>query len=133
MLHSCPHHIHTNEVLAHAFFKGLEYNARALLNSAISEQALSITSETFFDLLDKLLEENQMCDGDSSRTITQKFAGILDVDQAIALNAKIDVMQHSMVVQFMQLTLNQASINVVQQAANWRGLCGSGTHDIEQC
>jgi len=34
MLIACPHHMQTNEVLAHTFFEGLDYNARSLLNSA---------------------------------------------------------------------------------------------------
>ena len=41
MLNSCPHHMQTNEVLAHAFFEGLGYNARSLLNSAGGGQAPS--------------------------------------------------------------------------------------------
>ena len=34
MLNAFPYHMQTNEVLVHAFFEGLEYNARSLLNSA---------------------------------------------------------------------------------------------------
>lgn len=41
MLNACPHHMQTNEVLAHAFFEGLGYNARSLLNSAGGGQAPS--------------------------------------------------------------------------------------------
>ena len=76
------------------------------------------TSEAFFDLLDKLSEGNQRYEGDTSRTTNQNATGILDVDQATTLNAKIDAMQNSMTIQFKQLDLNQASINVMQQVAD---------------
>lgn len=99
MLSAFPHHMKTNEVLAHVLFEGLEYNARSLLNSAACGQALSITSETFFDLLDKLSEGNQGYKVDTSRTTTQKAIGISGVYQATTLNAKIDAMQHTMKVQ----------------------------------
>jgi len=115
MLNACPHHMQTNEVLAHTFFEGLDYNARALLNSSVGGQAQSITSEEFFDLLDKLSEGNQGYEGEMSRTPTQKAAGILDVDQATAINAKLDAMQHNMTLHFKQMALNQAPINVVQR------------------
>lgn len=123
----------TNEVLAHAFFEELEYNIRSLLNSATGGQALSIISEAFFELLDKLSEGNQGYGGDTSRTTTQKVAGILDVYQATTLNAKLDAMQHTMIVKFKQLALNQTTLNVVQQTLNWCGVCGSATHETEQC
>ena len=42
-------------------------------------------------------------------------------------------MQHSMTVQFKKLDLNKALVNVVPQAENWCGVCGSKTHDTEQC
>lgn len=70
MLNSSPQHVKTNEVLAHTFFKLLEYNVCALLNSAIGVQTLPITSEAFFNLLDKLLEGNQEYEEDISRTAT---------------------------------------------------------------
>ncbi|XP_049406133.1 uncharacterized protein LOC125869732 [Solanum stenotomum] len=133
MLIACPHHMQTNEVLAHTFFEGLDYNAHSLLNSATSGQALSIKSEEFFALLDKLSEGNQGYEGKMSRTPTQKAAGILDVDQATAKNAKLDAMQHNITLQFKQIALNQAPVNVVQHAANWCEVCGSGTHETEQC
>lgn len=53
-LNAFLHHMQTNELLAHAFFEGLDYNVSALLNSAASRQALSITSEEFFDLLNSM-------------------------------------------------------------------------------
>uniref|UniRef100_A0A0V0GYU3 Putative ovule protein n=1 Tax=Solanum chacoense TaxID=4108 RepID=A0A0V0GYU3_SOLCH len=118
MLNVCPHHMQTNEVLAHTFFEGLDYNAHALLNSAAGGHALSRTTEEFFDLLDKLSEGNQGYEGEMSRTTTQKAAGIFDVDQATAINVKLDAMQHNMALHFKQMALNQAPVNVVQQAAN---------------
>ena len=114
MLNGCPQHMQTNEVLAHTFFEGLEYNARALLNSVAGGHALSRTSEEFFDLLDKLFEGNQGYKGKMSRTPTQKAAGILDVDQATAINAKLDAMQHNMTLQFKQMAINHAPVNIVQ-------------------
>lgn len=42
-------------------------------------------------------------------------------------------MQHSMNLQFKQLALNQAPVKVVKQVENWYEVCGSGTHDTEQC
>ncbi|XP_049414569.1 uncharacterized protein LOC125877266 [Solanum stenotomum] len=109
---ACPHHMQTNEVLSHTFFEGLDYDAHALLNSAAG---------------------NQGYEGEMSRTTTQKVAGILDVDQATAINAKLDAMQHNMALHFKQMSLNQAPINIVQQAANWCEVCGSGTHATKQC
>ena len=41
MLIAFPYNMKTNEVLAHAFFEGLGYNARSLLNSAGGGQAPS--------------------------------------------------------------------------------------------
>ncbi|XP_049397317.1 uncharacterized protein LOC125861470 [Solanum stenotomum] len=110
-----------------------DYNARALLNSAAGGHALSITSEEFFALPDKLSEGNQGYEGEMSRTLTQKAAGILDVDQATTINAKLDSMQYNMTLHFKQMDLNQAPVNMVQQAANWCEVCGSGTHETEQC
>ena len=49
MLNAFPYHMHTNEVLSQTIYEGLEYNVHALLNSVAGGQALSITSETFFD------------------------------------------------------------------------------------
>ena len=95
MLNSFPYHMQNNEVLAHTFFEALVYNACSLLDSALRGHDLSITSEALFNLLDKLLEGNQGYERDTSRTTTQKTAGILDIDQATTLNAKIDTMQHS--------------------------------------
>lgn len=46
----------TNEVPDHTFFEVLKYNDRVLLNSSAGGHALSIKSEEFFDLLDKLLK-----------------------------------------------------------------------------
>lgn len=60
----------TNEKFAHTFFEGLEFSAHALLNSAVGGQALSITNEEFFELLDKFSKENQRYDGEMSRTTT---------------------------------------------------------------
>ncbi|XP_004245361.1 uncharacterized protein [Solanum lycopersicum] len=133
MLNVFPHHMQTNEVLAPAFFEGLEYNARSFLNSAAGGQAMSITSEVFFDLLDKLSKGNEGYEGDTSRTTTQRDAGILYIDQTTNLNAKIDAKQHTMTAQFKQLALNQAALNVVQQTVNWCGVCGSAAHETEQC
>ncbi|XP_015168673.1 uncharacterized protein [Solanum tuberosum] len=133
MLISCPHHMQTNKVLAHTFFEGLDYNARSLLNSAVGGQALSITSEEFFALLDKLSGRNQGYEGEMSKNPTQKAVGILDVDQATAINAKLDAMQHNITLQIKQIALNQAPINMVQQAANWCEVCGGGTYETEQC
>ncbi|XP_049347870.1 uncharacterized protein LOC125812419 [Solanum verrucosum] len=116
-----------------AKLRGLDYNARSFLNSTAGGQALAITSEEFFALLDKLSEGNQGYEGEMSRNSTQKVAGILDVDQATAINAKLDAMQHNITLKFKQITLNQAPVNVVQQASNWCEVCGSGTHETEQC
>jgi len=58
MLNACPHHMQTNEVLAHIFFEGLDYNARVLLNSAAGGHALAKTCEELFDLLNRLFEGN---------------------------------------------------------------------------
>lgn len=90
----------------------------ALLNSAITGKALSITCEAFSDLLEKLSEENKGNEGDIYRTTTQKDTKILDVDQVTTLNAKVGAMQHCMTLQFKQLTLIQAPVNVVQQTIN---------------
>ncbi|XP_049394593.1 uncharacterized protein LOC125858851 [Solanum stenotomum] len=133
MLNACPHHMQTNEVLCHTFFEVLDYNARSLLNSAAGGQALAITSEEFFALLDKLSKGNQGYEGEMARIPTQKVVGILDVDQATAINAKLDAMQHNITLQLKQIALNQAPVNVVQQEANWCEVCGSGTHETEQC
>ena len=70
MLNACPHHMQTNEVLFHAFFEGLEYNTRSLINSAAGVQFLSITNEAFFDLLDKISEGNQGYERDTYQTTT---------------------------------------------------------------
>lgn len=122
----------TNEVLAHTFFKGSEYSAWDLLNNVAGGQALSIISEAFFKLINKLQEANQGYDGEMTRTATQKAAGILDLDQVTTLNAQIDAMQHSVNLQFKKLAVSQASINMVQHAKNWCKVCGIQTHDVER-
>lgn len=45
-----------------------------------------------------------------SRAKTQKVAGMLDVDQVTAINAKIDAMRHNLTLQFKQFALNQAQV-----------------------
>lgn len=65
----------SNEVLVHAFFDGLEYNAKALLNSAAGRQALSITSEIFFDLFYELYEGNQGYEGKCLEPKPKKLQG----------------------------------------------------------
>ncbi|KAK4721421.1 hypothetical protein R3W88_011654 [Solanum pinnatisectum] len=133
MLNACPHHMQTNKVLAHTFFEGLDYNARVLLNSAVGGQALAKTCEELFNLLDKLSEGNLGYEGEMPRTTTQRAVGILDVDQSIAINAKVDAMQHNISMHFKQMSLNQAPINMVHQVTNWCGVYGSGAHETEQC
>ncbi|KAH0717891.1 hypothetical protein KY285_013922 [Solanum tuberosum] len=54
------------------------------------------------------------------RTTTQRAAGILDVDQATAINAKLDAMQHNIAMHFKQMSLNQAPVNMVQGANQYR-------------
>ncbi|KAK4721362.1 hypothetical protein R3W88_011595 [Solanum pinnatisectum] len=71
--------------------------------------------------------------GEMPRTTTQKAVGILDVDQATAINAKLDAMQHNMTLHFKQMALNHAPVNIVQQAANLCEVCGSGTYETDQC
>uniref|UniRef100_M1DU62 Uncharacterized protein n=1 Tax=Solanum tuberosum TaxID=4113 RepID=M1DU62_SOLTU len=63
-------------------------------------QALAKTHEEIFDLLDRLSEGNQVYEGEMPRTITQRAAAILDVDQATAINAKLDTMQHNRIMHF---------------------------------
>ncbi|KAK4737889.1 hypothetical protein R3W88_001586 [Solanum pinnatisectum] len=67
------------------------------------------------------------------KTTTQKAAGILDVDQATAINVKLDAMQHNMTLHFKQMALNHAPVNIIHQAANWCEVCGSRAHKTEQC
>ncbi|KAK4708470.1 hypothetical protein R3W88_029395 [Solanum pinnatisectum] len=59
------------------------------------------------------------------RIRTQRAAGILDVDQATAINAKLDAIQHNIAMHFKQMSLNQALVNMVQQASNWYGVSNS--------
>ncbi|KAK4731744.1 hypothetical protein R3W88_024732 [Solanum pinnatisectum] len=67
------------------------------------------------------------------RTTPQRAAGILDVNQATATNAKLDAMQHNIAMHLKQMSLNQALVNMVQHASNWFGVCGSGAHETKQC
>jgi len=67
------------------------------------------------------------------RTTKYPAAGLLDVDQATAINAKLDAMNHNITMQFKQIALNQAHVNVVHQAASWCGICSSGAHETELC
>lgn len=113
MWNSYPHQMQTNDVLSHAFFEVLEYNVCALLHNTIRAQTLSITSESFFDFLNKLLEGNQGYDGDICSITTQKPLWIFDVDQVTALNTKVDAMQLCMTLQFKHMDLNQAPVNFV--------------------
>uniref|UniRef100_M1DRW4 Uncharacterized protein n=1 Tax=Solanum tuberosum TaxID=4113 RepID=M1DRW4_SOLTU len=101
--------------------------------SAADGQALAKTYEELFDLLDRLSEGNSRYEGEMPRTTTQRAAGILDVDQATALNAKLDAMQHNITMHFKQMFLNQAPVNMLQQAMNGCGVCSSGAHEIEKC
>ncbi|XP_015163283.1 uncharacterized protein [Solanum tuberosum] len=133
MLNAWLHHMQTNEVLAHTFFEGLDYNACVLLNSAAGGQALAKTFEELFDLINRLSEGNPGYEREMPRTTTQKVVGILDVDQATTINAKLDAMQHNIAMHFKQMDLNHAPRNVVQQATNWYRVCGSGAHETEQC
>ncbi|KAK4731208.1 hypothetical protein R3W88_024196 [Solanum pinnatisectum] len=130
---ACPHHYQANKVLAHTFYEGLDYNAKVLLNSAVGGQTLAKTCEELFDLLDKLSEGNPDYEGEITRPPASRAAGILDVDQAITINEKLDAMQHNMTMYFKQISLNQAPVNVVQQEASWCGVCGSGAHETKLC
>jgi len=66
------------------------------------------------------------------RTTKYPAAGLLDVDQATAINAKLDAMNHNITMQFKQITLNQAPVNDIQQSTVWCEVCGSGAHDMTQ-
>lgn len=71
MLSAFAHHMQTNEVLAHTFFKSLNYNVRTLFNNAVGGHTLSKTSEDLFDLLDMLSKGEQGHDREMLRTRTQ--------------------------------------------------------------
>lgn len=63
-----------------------------LLNTALSRQAQAKPSEELLNLINRRYKGNPIYKGKLPRTTTQKAAGILYVDQATAINAKLDTM-----------------------------------------
>ena len=51
LIHGCPYHHQTNEVLVHTFIEGLEPNMKILLDSAVGGQALEKTYDDMYTLL----------------------------------------------------------------------------------
>ncbi|XP_055824226.1 uncharacterized protein LOC129892666 [Solanum dulcamara] len=135
LLISCPHHYQANEVLVHTFIEGLEPNTKIFLDSAAGGQALDKTYDELYTLLNRISQGNPEWNGGNARSVTQKQAGMLEVDAVTALTAQIAAMQNMMTTHFNTLAKGQqqASVSMVQQQLMWCEVCGSSEHVAEHC
>lgn len=78
-LEDYPHHQQSNEVLTHTFVKGLDHNTKILLDSTADGQALELTYDEVYTLLNQIAQGNLEWHSNSINA-TKKVVGVLEVD-----------------------------------------------------
>lgn len=92
MLRNCPHHHQSNDVFVHTFIEGLEPNTKILLDSTTGGQAVEKTYDELYTAESDFTREPKW--HADSRNAPKKVAGVLEVDQSIALSAQLASMQN---------------------------------------
>nr|XP_016494892.1 PREDICTED: uncharacterized protein LOC107814074 [Nicotiana tabacum] len=106
LLRDCPHHIQTNEVLAHTFIEGLHAETKIVVDAAAGGQS------------------NPDWQGEMGKHTVQKSAGVLELDVFSALSAQISTLTNQ--VNQMNLSINKQQAQPVQQIQIFCEVCGEG-------
>ncbi|PIN21873.1 DNA-directed DNA polymerase [Handroanthus impetiginosus] len=94
MLRNCPNHDIPRHIQAHTFYHGLTDGGKDKLDHLNGDFFLSGTTAECHNLLNNLVANHY--EKKSERATPPKAAGVIEVDQVIALNAKIDFLMQSM-------------------------------------
>ncbi|PIN19259.1 DNA-directed DNA polymerase [Handroanthus impetiginosus] len=94
MLRNCPNHDIPRHIQVHTFYHGLTDGGKDKLNHLNGDSFLSGTTAECHNLLNNLVANHY--EKKSERATPLKAAGVIEVDQVTALNAKIDFLMQSM-------------------------------------
>ncbi|XP_060202412.1 uncharacterized protein LOC132630828 [Lycium barbarum] len=104
ILRDCPHHHQTNEVLAHTFIESLDAQHKSSLDTAAGGQALDLSYEELFTLLNRFTQSTPDWQDDTASSSVRKAPGVFEVDNFTSLSAQIDAMRN----EIKKLTVVQA-------------------------
>ncbi|PIN01710.1 DNA-directed DNA polymerase [Handroanthus impetiginosus] len=121
MLRNCPNHDISRHIQVHTFYHGLTDGGKNKLDHFNEDSFLSGTTAECHNLLNNLVANHY--EKKSERAIPSKAAGVIEVDQITALNAKIDFLMQSM---------KTFGVNQVQHTPAICEECGEG-HPFDQC
>ncbi|XP_075098010.1 uncharacterized protein LOC142175325 [Nicotiana tabacum] len=113
LLRDCPHHNHTNEVLAHTFIKGLHPETKIMVDVAAGGQVLEKSFDEIYALLNKFSKNNPDWQGEMGRHTVQKSMGVLELDIVSAFSAQVVTLVNQ--VNKMTLVINKQQAQPVQQ------------------
>ncbi|XP_060178013.1 uncharacterized protein LOC132607949 [Lycium barbarum] len=130
LLRDCPQHHQTNEVLAHTFIESLDDQHKSSLDTAAGGQALDLSYEELFTLLNRFTQSTPDWQDDAASSSVRKAPGIFEVDKFTTLSAQIDAMRNEL----RKLAASQAppQVHAVQQAIAFCDVCGEG-HNSDEC
>ncbi|XP_059289488.1 uncharacterized protein LOC132043007 [Lycium ferocissimum] len=130
LLRDCPHHHQTNEVLAHTFIESLDAQHKSSLDTAAGGQALDLSYEELFTLLNRFTQSTPDWQDDVASSSVRKVPGVFKVDNFTTLSAQIDAMR----TELKKLAASQAppQVHAVQQAIAFCDVCGEG-HNSDEC
>ncbi|PIN21854.1 DNA-directed DNA polymerase [Handroanthus impetiginosus] len=94
MLRNCPNHDIPRHIQVHTFYHGLTEGGKDKLDHLNGDSFLSGTTAECHNLLNNLVVNHY--EKKSERATPPKAAGVIEVDQVTALNAKIDFLMQSM-------------------------------------
>ncbi|PIN26668.1 DNA-directed DNA polymerase [Handroanthus impetiginosus] len=121
MLRNCPNHDIPRHIQVHTFYHGLTDGGKDKLDHLNGDSFLSGTTAECHNLLNNLVANHY--EKKSERATPPKAAGVIEVDQVTALNAKIDFLMQSM---------KNFGVNQVQHTPVTCEECGEG-HPSNQC
>ncbi|PIN05661.1 DNA-directed DNA polymerase [Handroanthus impetiginosus] len=121
MLRNCPNHDIPRHIQVHTFYHGLTDGGKDKLDHLNGDSFLSGTTAECHNLLNNLVANHY--EKKSERATPPKAAGVIEVDQVTALNAKIDFLMQSM---------KNFGVNQVQHTPVTCDECGE-SHPSDQC
>ncbi|PIN27063.1 hypothetical protein CDL12_00161 [Handroanthus impetiginosus] len=121
MLRNCPNHDILRNIQVHTFYHGLTDVGKDKLDHLSRDSFLSGTTAECHNLLNNLVANHH--EKKSERATPSKAAGVIEVDQVTALNAKIDFLMQSM---------KNFGVNQVQHTLVTCDECGE-SHPSDQC
>nr|XP_016472100.1 PREDICTED: uncharacterized protein LOC107794148 [Nicotiana tabacum] len=130
MLRDCPHHNHTNEVLAHTFIEGLQPETNIVVDAAVGGQVLEKNFDEIYALLNKFSKSNPDWQGEMGRHTVQESVGVLELNVVSALLAQVATLANQ--VNKMTLVINKQQAQPVQQVQIFCEVCGEG-HTSDLC